>query len=113
MAVPCILMAYVSTSAVNTRMVMRKDSRIWRSVMPGRMFFRMFSTKLVEGASSVADEVDLMADTSAPKKKICAIRGILLMISVGSTFCGSLASNSRVSVGMMISAEATMNMGTN
>ncbi len=31
---------------------------------------RMFSTKLVEGASKVAEEHDLIADTCAPKKRI-------------------------------------------
>ena len=93
-------------------MVIRMDSSTWRSLMPGWMFLRMFSTKLVDGASKVAEEVDLMAETRAPKKKICATRGILLRIRVGNTFWGSLASRSAVSAGMMIKAEATMNMGT-
>src|SRR3990167_4937534 len=110
MAVPCIKIAYVNTRQVKTMSVTRMEHSTWRSVMPGLMFLRMFSTKLVEGASRVADEVDLIADTSAPKKKICATRGILLMISVGRTFWGSFASRSWVSTGMMISADATMNM---
>ena len=38
------------------------------SLMPGRRLRRMFSTKVVEGASSVAEAVDMMADSSAPKK---------------------------------------------
>src|SRR3990167_7250103 len=113
MAVHCIKIAYVNTRQVKTKSVTRMEHSTWRSVMPGLMFLRMFSTKLVEGASRVADEVDLIAATSAQKKNICATRGILLMISVGKTFCGSLASSSRVSFGMMISDEATMNMGTN
>ncbi len=44
----------------------------------------MFSTKLVEGASSVADEVLLMADSSAPKNRICMTSGILVSTKVGS-----------------------------
>src|SRR6218665_1865467 len=98
-------MEYSSTSAVNTKIVMRRGSSTWRWLMPGLMLRRMFSTKLVDGASSVADEVDLMADTSAPKKKICAMKGIFDKISVGSTFCGSLASSSLVSAGMISSDE--------
>ena len=54
------------------------------SVMRGRRFFRMFSTKLVEGASSVADEVLLIADSSAPKNRICITNGIFVSTKVGS-----------------------------
>jgi hypothetical protein len=36
----------------------------------------MFSTKLVEGASNVADEQDLMAETKAPKKNTWAMNGM-------------------------------------
>ena len=59
-------------------MLQRIASSCWRSFMRGRRFFRMFSTKLVEGASSVADEVLLIADSSAPKKKICMTSGIFV-----------------------------------
>jgi len=76
------------------------------------MFLRMFSTKLVEGASKVADEVDLMADSSAPKNSTCMTKGILSMTRVGNTFCGSCPSSSAASRGMMISALVTRNMGT-
>ncbi len=44
----------------------------------------MFSTKLVDGASRVADEVLLMADSSAPKNRICITSGILVSTKVGS-----------------------------
>ena len=49
----------------------------------------MFSTKVVEGASKVADAVDMMADSSAPKNAICSASGMRSITSVGSTFCGS------------------------
>ena len=45
----------------------------------------MYSTKLVEGASRVADEVLLIADTSAPKNRICMISGIRVSTKVGSS----------------------------
>ena len=53
--------------------------------MPGRRFLRMFSVKLVDGASSVADDVLLIADSSAPKNRICMISGIFVITNVGST----------------------------
>jgi hypothetical protein len=39
----------------------------------------MFSVNVVLGASSVADAVDLMADSSAPKKSTCMTKGIFSM----------------------------------
>ena len=73
----------------------------------------MFSTKLVDGANNVADAQDLIADNSAPKKITCAMNGIFVRIRVGRIFCGSLAKNSLVSAGMISTAHATMNIGTN
>ena len=84
MEVPFIAIAYASTNAANTTIEHRIANSCWRSLMPGRRFLRMFSTKLVEGASSVADDVLLMAETSAPKKRICITSGILVMMKVGS-----------------------------
>jgi hypothetical protein len=37
----------------------------------------------------VAEAVDLMADSSAPKNSTCITNGIFCSTSVGSTFCGS------------------------
>ena len=65
-------------------MVMRIANSCSLSVMRGRRFLRMFSTKLVDGASSVADDVLLMADSRAPKKRICITSGILVSTKVGS-----------------------------
>jgi hypothetical protein len=71
----------------------------------------MFSTKVVEGASRVAEAVDLMADSSAPKNATCSATGMCSITRVGSTFCGSSASRPAVP-GMTSSAAMTTNMGT-
>ena len=73
---------------------------------------RMFSTKVVVGASSVADAQDLMADNSAPKNTTCMKNGIFCITSVGSTFCGSSAISALVCSGITISAVATRKIGT-
>ena len=73
----------------------------------------MFSTKLVDGASRVADAQDLIADNKAPKKNTCAINGICVRINVGNTRCGSARSSSLVFSGIASTAQATMNIGTN
>ena len=72
----------------------------------------MFSTKAVEGASSVADAVDMMADSSAPKNAICSASGMRSITSVGSSFCGSSASSAAAVSGITSTAAVTTNIGT-
>ena len=81
---------------------------LWR----GKNWRQMFSTKVTDGASSVADAVDLMADSSAPKNSTCITNGIFSSTSVGSTFCGSSLISALACSGMMISALVTRNIGT-
>ena len=49
----------------------------------------MFSVKVTDGASRVADAQDLIADNNAPKNIICATSGAWLRINVGKIICGS------------------------
>ena len=84
-----MVIAYVSTQAVNTSTEIRMALRVCWSVMPGRRLCRMFSTNVVEGASKVAEAVDMMAESSAPKKATCNMIGMCSITKVGSTFCGS------------------------
>ncbi|MDT4843236.1 hypothetical protein FQZ97_771610 [compost metagenome] len=86
--------------------------RFSRSVPAGRNWRQMFSVKVTLGASKVAEAVDLMADSSAPKNSTCITKGIFCSTSVGSTFCGSSFSSTATSSGMMRSALATRNIGT-
>ena len=55
---------------------MRIALSVSASDMPGFRLRRMFSTKVVDGASSVAEAVDMMADSSAPKKATCSSTGM-------------------------------------
>ena len=89
-------------------MVLRLD----RSLPAGRNWRQMFSVKVTLGASRVADAVDLMAESSAPKNRTCIANGIFSRTSVGRTFCGSSLSRVAVSSGMISSALATRNIGT-
>ena len=50
----------------------------------------MFSEKATEGASKVADEQLMMADSTAPKKMAWAKIGVWLRTSVGRTSCESV-----------------------
>ena len=77
----------------------------------------MFSTKVTDGANSVADAVDLIADSNAPKNSTCIRKGMWSFTSVGriiwlSAFTPVLSSASTVP-GMMIIALVTRNIGTN
>ena len=72
----------------------------------------MFSTKVVVGASSVAEAQDLMAESKAPKNTTCMMKGIFCITSVGSTFCGSSAISALVCSGITVSAVATRKIGT-
>jgi len=67
---------------------------------------------VTDGASSVAEAVDLIADSSAPKNSTCITNGILSSTSVGSTFCGSSLISAAASCGIRISALVTRNIGT-
>ncbi len=51
----------------------------------------MFSAKATDGASSVADEQLMMADSTAPKKMAWAKTGVCSRTRVGSTSCESVA----------------------
>ncbi len=87
-----MLMAYTSTQTVNTTTVTRMALRVCASLMPGLRLRSTFSTNEVEGASMVADAVDMMAESNAPKKAICSATGMCSITRVGSIFCGSSSS---------------------
>ena len=70
----------------------------------------MFSTNVVEGASKVAEAVDMMADSSAPKKATCN-NGMRSITRVGSTFWGSFLSSACAVSGITRPAAVTTNMG--
>ena len=101
----------MSTHTVKISTEMRMALSVTASLMPGRRLRRMFSTKVVEGASSVAEAVDMMADSSAPKNATCSATGMRSSTSVGSSFCGSSLSSAPAASGMMSTAAATTNMG--
>ena len=56
-----------------------------RSSISGLIWRQMFSVKVTLGASNVADAVDLMAESKAPKKITCITNGIFCITNVGST----------------------------
>lgn len=71
----------------------------------------MFSTNVVEGASKVADAVDMMADRSAPKNATCSINGMRSITRVGNTFWGSSLSSACAVSGITKTAAVTTNIG--
>src|SRR5574343_1675170 len=106
------LSANVSTSRVKPtrqpRMTLRK---VW-SPMCGKNPLTTFSANDTEGASNVAEEQLMMADSTAPKKSTCAASGMDCMTRVGSTswessamLFANLSGSSRV-------AAYAMNIGT-
>jgi len=72
----------------------------------------MLSTKVTDGASSVAEATDFNADSNAPKNATCSANGMRSRTSDGSTFCGSSLRSACASPGMIKSALATRNIGT-
>ena len=65
-----------------------------------------------EICGAVAEAVDLMAESSAPKNSTCMAKGMYSSTKVGMTFCGSSLSRVAAFSGITISALTTMNMGT-
>ena len=61
----------------------------------------------------VAEAVEVMADSSAPKKAICTAKGMRSMTSVGRIFWGSSSISAAVTSGMTSTAAVTVNMGIN
>jgi len=78
----------------------------------GWKFFRMFSTKVVDGASSVAEAVDMIADSRAPKNSTCSHTGMRSITSVGRIFWVSSLASSAATSGMITKAATPMNIGT-
>ena len=101
------------TKALNSSTVTRIVHSSRRSDCRGTNWRQMFSTNVTDGASSVADAVDLSADSSAPKNSTCITSGMRSSTSVGSTFCGSSLISVPATSGMMISALVARNIGTN
>jgi len=64
-----------------------------------------FSAKVTDGASSVAEEQLMIADSTAPKNSTWATTGVCCRTSVGSTSCESLSSRSLNSAGLISVAE--------
>ncbi len=96
---------------MNTNTVTRiaRSSRLSGSAWK---FFRMFSTKVVEGASSVAEAVDMMADSSAPKNSTCSHTGMRSITSVGRIFCVSSCASFSATSGITMKAATPMKIGT-
>ena len=64
-----------------------------------------FSAKVTEGASSVADEQLMMAESTAPKNSTWANSGVCCSTRVGSTSWESFSSSSANQAGSISVAE--------
>src|SRR6185436_15569536 len=84
-----------------TRMVLNKLC----SSMCGTAPLMMFSLRSTDGASSVALEQLITAESTAPKNNTCASSGVCSTISVGRTSCASCSSNDPNFTGSINSAE--------
>ncbi len=97
---------------VNTSTERRMALSVCASLRPGLMLRSTFSTNAVDGASMVAEAVDMMADSKAPKKAICSASGMWFITKAGRIFCGSSAISACTPSGMISTAAVTINMGT-
>ncbi len=98
-----------------TSMIRAVTSRLRSDMRPPSAGFRMFSLKIAVGASRAPDDVDRMADSSAPKNSTCANSGVLFRISVGRISWKSLPSLWSMVDTMSFSirkADTAMNIGT-
>src|SRR5574343_1548301 len=80
-----------STTAAKQTMEARMTLRNWWSPMCGKKPRTIFSEKATEGASNVADEQLMIADSTAPKKMAWAKTGVCWRTSVGNTSCESVS----------------------
>src|SRR5690348_12898860 len=102
------------TRHVNAKSTMRFSLRKLRSLMRGRNGFMMFSLKLTEGASRVAEAQLLIAERRAPKNMICAKSGTIgERIRFGRMCCGSDSMFACTIFGSMRLAEYARNIGMN
>ena len=78
-------MAINKTRAVNPITTVRMTSRRPRSPSAGMNPLTIFSLNATDGASNVAEEQLMIADSRAPKKTICATIGVCCTIMAGNT----------------------------
>ena len=71
-----LFMANNKAQAVKATKMTRKSSKNWRSLMWGTKGLSTFSVKVAVGASKAPLAVDKMAESKAPKNRICAHMGI-------------------------------------
>ena len=93
------------TSAVNPTSTERITASRPRSLMVGIKLLTIFSLKATDGASSVADEQLMIADSKAPKKIICAAIGVCCTIRVGRMSWESRSSKPATCAGSISVAE--------
>src|SRR5438309_2728396 len=106
------LSANTSTTKTKHTSTVRMVRRNVRSLICGKFPLMMLSLKATDGASSVALEQLMIAESTAPKKIIWAKTGVCSRISVGSTSCGSLCSNAPNISGYTRVGEQASNIGT-
>ena len=99
-------MAYKVTSTVNTTVTMRMESSSLRSVILPSIGLRMFSVKVTEGASRVAEAQLLIAESSAPKNITWANeRRLVAAPARGRISCGSVSISPATILGSIRVAE--------
>jgi len=104
--------AKMVTVTVKTKSTTRFRRRKLRSLMRGKKGFRMFSLKLTEGASSVAEAQLLIAESRAPKNMICAKSGTIgERMRLGRMCCGSDSRLAATIFGSIRLAEYARNIG--
>ena len=96
--------------ANTTREIRIAFSSLWS--LRGIRFLKTFSTKVVVGASIVAEAVDITADKTAPKNIILSHRGMYSLMNVGRISCGASAISLEASSGAPTVAAMTINIGT-
>src|SRR3954471_7852013 len=110
----CELSAKKVTRQVKPKSTSRFRRRKLRSLRRGKKGFMMFSLKLTEGASSVAEAQLLIAESSAPKNMICAKSGTIgERMRFGRMCCGSLSRFAATIFGSIRLAEYARNIGMN
>src|SRR3954454_10228218 len=108
----CELSAKKVTRQVNPKSTSRFRRRKLRSLRRGKKGFMMFSLKLTEGASRVADAQLLIAESSAPKNMICAKSGTMGdRIRLGRMSWGSFSRFAATIFGSIRLAEYARNIG--
>lgn len=81
-------MAYLyATNAIIIRKVQNTDARVRKRIFAPEIFgksgFMIFSAKSADGARSVPDAVDMIAERSAPKNITWRRSGVFSSMSVG------------------------------